>query len=152
MNCPHDQIREISTRCYAHPVSVHDENRAAHGGVCITEECVRCGRRRSRNENQGHQEIGPWGASRAERQERASRARLDLDRLLRGRPEPVTLYSQPTGQPTELSIDAEGYIVSYGHGHPAGHEIEAVAPKLWAYSRRVRRARIAADEATAGAS
>lgn len=40
------------------PVS-RDENRAAHGNVCLVETC-KCGARRRTNINQRHEERGAW--------------------------------------------------------------------------------------------
>jgi hypothetical protein len=48
---------------YSGPVSVHDQNRAAHGGITYTERC-RCGGKREVNANGRHVEYGPWGVAR----------------------------------------------------------------------------------------
>jgi hypothetical protein len=49
----------VRTVAFSGPVS-RDENRAAHGGVCHTEVCSRCGARRRVNVNGLHVEYGPW--------------------------------------------------------------------------------------------
>lgn len=45
-------------RCYSGPVS-RDENRAAHGNICIVEKCA-CGATRATNVNGVHFEQGVW--------------------------------------------------------------------------------------------
>lgn len=44
---------------FSGPVSVRDENRAAHGGICVT-QYDRRGRRRLANINGQHMETGEW--------------------------------------------------------------------------------------------
>jgi len=61
--CAHARLREISTTCYFGPVATGDkENPAAHGGVCVCDECLQCGARRSVNVNGKHVEYGGWRA------------------------------------------------------------------------------------------
>ena len=65
--CEHAHTVDVSERCYTGSVAGGDENRAAHGGICVEVECSRCGARRSENRNGGHIECGPWGPSRSQR-------------------------------------------------------------------------------------
>lgn len=58
--CDHEDTIEIATRCYTGPVSVDDQNPAAHGGICVEEECAACGSRRKYNVNGCHVEYGGW--------------------------------------------------------------------------------------------
>lgn len=53
----HKAIKSVD-RPFVGPV-VRDQNRAAHGGVCVVETC-RCGARRATNVNGSHQEEGAW--------------------------------------------------------------------------------------------
>ena len=48
----------VSERAFFEAVS-RNENRAAHGGVCIVETCS-CGATRMTNRNGRHQEVGAW--------------------------------------------------------------------------------------------
>lgn len=69
-NCTHKKTICGQDYCFAGPVAQEPythENRAAHGGICYTETCRYCGDERSVNANQMHQEVGPWGASKSER-------------------------------------------------------------------------------------
>lgn len=54
----HRVVRSVTVP-FAGPVSVKNENPAAHGGVCEVEYCE-CGAQRECNLNGGHQEIGEW--------------------------------------------------------------------------------------------
>jgi hypothetical protein len=64
--CKHTETVSGEPRCYSGAVS-RDENRAAHGGITVTRRCLTCGAERSENRNGGHEEIGEWGPSAAER-------------------------------------------------------------------------------------
>ena len=149
--CTHISVREIATTGFVGPVCHGaDENRAAHGGVTVHEECHSCGRRRSRNVNQWHEEIGAWSESREER--RALARKLDTDRraLVDARPEPRKCIRRD-GLELVLSVDAEGYLCARGDNH---HEHEAYAawstwPEAVAIAQSIRRATIAAREAAA---
>lgn len=62
--CTHERITEDDqVHGYTHSVAVHpytDENRAAHGGICVTERCRDCDATRAVLRNQGHCEYGIW--------------------------------------------------------------------------------------------
>lgn len=67
--CHHNKTHQVagSRRCFDGPVAVPpytDENPAAHGNVCVTEECERCGAQRDVNINQRHVEYSTWGQPR----------------------------------------------------------------------------------------
>lgn len=56
----HEAIPEkTETRCYSGSVNPWHENRAAHGGVTLHEECS-CGAVRAVNSNGRHAENGEW--------------------------------------------------------------------------------------------
>lgn len=78
-NCAHGTTREISADGYSGSVatSIYAENRAAHGNIDVTVECVACGARRHELINGLHIEVGPWGPTRGER-EAAARRVADL--------------------------------------------------------------------------
>lgn len=66
MKCRHPKsARSTATHCFAGPVS-RRENPAAHGGICETETCGRCGATRAANVNGRHIEQGPWATRREE--------------------------------------------------------------------------------------
>ena len=48
-----------TTRSFCGPVPGAEENRAAHGNICVCETCA-CGAQRDINANQRHEEVGPW--------------------------------------------------------------------------------------------
>lgn len=58
--CRRHRAARSKDRAYFGPVSV-DENRAAHGNICVHETCS-CGAERRRNVNGLHEEIGQWFA------------------------------------------------------------------------------------------
>ena len=62
MSCQHPSpITTGEPRCYSGPVATGpDQNRAAHGNICIQQRCPDCGRERAVNVNQRHCEYGPW--------------------------------------------------------------------------------------------
>lgn len=59
---PKHRHRPASSRVmgFTGPVSA-DENRAAHGNVCLVETC-KCGDVRRTNVNGRHREVGKWGS------------------------------------------------------------------------------------------
>jgi hypothetical protein len=105
VNCLHERVVETRTRGYAGPVS-REENRAAHGGVCITERCRECGAERSCNVNGRHHEAGPWGPTLAERQGAARAARAAVPA-----PPPPLCIDGPGYTRTRIFVDDEGMIV-----------------------------------------
>jgi hypothetical protein len=95
--CQHANVDEVkgSTRCFMHGVAVHpftDENRAAHGNICITEACQDCGAERQTLINNRHYEYSPWGPDtatvqareRAEKMAAIEAEKAEDARLLRG--------------------------------------------------------------------
>jgi len=63
--CRHAKHYQVGPdRCFngsvAHEPLTH-ENPAAHGNISWTEQCDRCGARRTVNGNQGFTEYSPWG-------------------------------------------------------------------------------------------
>lgn len=54
----HRVVRESEPYGYRGSVS-RDENRAAHGGICVTQYCS-CGAERRENSNGRHVETGVW--------------------------------------------------------------------------------------------
>jgi hypothetical protein len=69
MNCKHEHTIETRVVGYSAPVAVHpytEENPAAHGNICVTEQCTRCGADRLKNINGNHVEYGTWGPSHVE--------------------------------------------------------------------------------------
>ena len=86
MKCAHQMTSEGPAYGFSASVALRpytQENRAAHGGISCTEECVACGAQRSVNHNAGQQEHGPWGESREQREDRArlEAARIERQRL-----------------------------------------------------------------------
>jgi hypothetical protein len=76
MTCRHTRTIQVGPdRCFTGPVA-RDENRAAHGNICATYECVDCGARRAVNINGRHIEHGPFGPSRAHRDRLAREATI----------------------------------------------------------------------------
>ena len=121
-NCAHTKTNDIDTHGYTGPVAAPGhENRAAHGNVQITVECVACGARRSELHNGRHVELGPWGPSRAQREALAQRLR----RSIPDRPEPIKLYNQSTGQECLVVCDDEGMV--FGMPDAAAHALAGTA-------------------------
>lgn len=58
--------------------SSHDENRAAHGNICVIEECE-CGAERRTNVNQCHIEEGEWSGGDVAAAERRRNRKLMED-------------------------------------------------------------------------
>jgi hypothetical protein len=110
--CTHDRMRVVSTTAFAGPVA-REENRAAHGNVCVREECISCGAQRRKNVNQCHVEEGAWGPSRAERVERIQSAIRLLEARLARSPAPAPIVR---GDGLRAEIDADGCIVLNGEG------------------------------------
>lgn len=136
MSCNHTNPATISTHGYSGSVSPYDENRAAHGGVCHTEECRQCGARRRVNANGRHYEYGTWGESRAEREDRARLAAYAARALCDRRPPSVRLVRG--SESAEVTIDADGYIVTRGTARPSDAQILAAVPALVEYARELR--------------
>lgn len=137
MSCDHENVREIATRGYSGAVS-RDENRAAHGCVCVTEECKGCGSRRSVNVNQWHREEGPWGPTREERRLKAAHAR----RVARGAVAAcqVVRVTRGDGMALTLSVDSEGYICASGSLHRDA-DVDAAVRSQPVWLERAQRAR-----------
>lgn len=139
MPCSHQQTTDIRERCYTGSVSRHDENPAAHGGICVTEECTACGARRDVNINGCHQENGSWGPTRREREQRARVAEGTVRELLACRPAPITVTR---GDDTcELSIADDGFILATrGHGRPAptAAQVAVAAPAFFDAAQSLR--------------
>lgn len=140
-------IRRIGReRCYRYPVVIHDQNPAAHGDICYTEERDD-GARREVNANGHHQEIGPWGPSREARRAHAIALRRAASAM-------------PTPQPLEFAIatvriDRDGYIISTprenrGFSRAEEGAICASLPAAWiAAAKALRGAVVAAEDAEA---
>lgn len=66
MKCAHDFTRVVGRdRPYMGPVAISpytDENPAAHGGICYTEQCEHCSGWRLVNQNGFHVEFSPWSS------------------------------------------------------------------------------------------
>jgi len=139
MDCSHEKTREIEITGYSCSVS-RDENRAAHGGVCVSEECVRCGARRRRNVNGRHVEIGAWGEPRSVRGRAVAQAEAAVRAMIASRPNPARLRSS-TGGTAHVSIDRAGYLCVNGDESA----LDAV-PALVAYARELRLAVLHAEQ------
>lgn len=76
-DCTHARTAESAPRCYSNSVAEppHDENRAAHGNIEVTEMCQRCGAERLLLINGRHREVSGWHAATAEIDEQLSDAR-----------------------------------------------------------------------------
>jgi hypothetical protein len=124
--CGHTSTRIISTYAFRGPVT-REENRAAHGNVCVTDECYACGARRKRNVNRRFEEIGPWGPSRQERIAAAKEA-VRLAPI----PPPISCGD------LHAEVTEDGYILLTGP-HQAG--CERTLPADWIEAaKRLRRA------------
>lgn len=144
--CSHRRTRDLATHAYTGPVAGPrgEVNRAAHGCVCVTVECVSCGARRDENRNQWHLELGPWGPTRAARQRAAEDARTAASALAARRPAPITLTRGD--QEREVWIDCDGYLVVVGGSIP-DEAIASAAPDFLDAAQRLRRAVLAAERA-----
>lgn len=69
MKCKHKRTKTGEPRGYTGSVAIYspgrrmwlsEENRAAHGGICVTITCLDCGATRQENRNGRHVEEGPW--------------------------------------------------------------------------------------------
>ena len=144
MDCTHANIRELRTTGFTGPVNVHEENRAAHGNVCVSEECCACGSRRDRLVNGRHEEIGDWGPTRADREAAARAAERVVDALITKRPGNIAM-THASGDRAEVRIDREGYLLIDAPGaQPSGDQIAAASPALVEYARELRLAAIEA--------
>lgn len=152
-SCDHASTRDVRTTGYNYPVAVPpytDENRGAHGNVCVRVECETCGAERDELRNGVHEEVSPWGLDRVARAEVAriehaagqEAARAVLSLALKARPKPVTVRHKTDG-PVTVSIDDEGFINVRGphRGHDA--LLIALQSGLVEPAARVRRAAIA---------
>ena len=125
MKCTHASYRQVGPDCpFSGSVAVEPyECRGAHGCITYTEECSRCGARRSVNQNQRYVEVAPWGPSRDAREQAARKARAYAT---------VLVSAVPTIRRTDgvtLQMDAEGYIVT-----ALGNDVVALwrsAPPAW---------------------
>lgn len=118
--CQHDRVRQVGEpSCFSASVAVHPytgENRAAHGNIEVTEECVACGAQRQVNINQWHHEYGPFGPSRAEREAdeqhrlvAARRAKEAMeDAALQARKAEVIEVRERPGYHTQVLISVDG--------------------------------------------
>lgn len=124
MACKHETIKTIRTRCFGGSIPGAEENRAAHGNITDTDECVTCGARREENVNGRHVETGPWGPTRAQREaEEAAEARAAAAAkceaewaardLIRAVP-PIRLTSSK-GSVVTARVDNEGMICLEGY-------------------------------------
>lgn len=84
-DCTHPHRHDVAEVGFSGSVAVHPcttENRAAHGCVRTTVECLMCGARRHENRNWMHREVGPWWPHREE-QEASQRERRRHLRTIR---------------------------------------------------------------------
>lgn len=116
MDCKHTTTITLRTTCYTGPVR-RDENPAAHGGICITEECCKCGARRQVNLNGQHMEEGGWGDTRTTRLAKAQAARAKARQAI-GQIKPVTVQDAH-GRRVEVRVDDEGLLALRAHGWSA---------------------------------
>jgi hypothetical protein len=140
VSCRHTRYTDIATHCYSGSVAGPrgEENRAAHGNVCVTYECRDCGARAVANKNGRHVEWGAWGPSRAERERAALEAEYHEAQLCEQRPKPIKLLTND-GREVDVSIDGEGYLIVRGEcDHPSGEVIQQVAPQFSEYARKLR--------------
>ncbi len=146
-NCEHARTTDISEHCYTGSVAgiYGDENRAAHGGVCVTVECRSCGARRGENRNGRHVEVGAWGLTREQREAKAREAARVVSALVERRPGDVTLRSD-SGAEATVGVDREGYLVVRGAKQPDGQHIYAAVPALVDYARELRAAHVHAEK------
>lgn len=76
--CEHQNFRTLAEFAYCGSVAVYpytDENRAAHGNITETQECVDCGVTRLANVNMRHVEFSPWSGLTFIEQREAERER-----------------------------------------------------------------------------
>ena len=148
VTCAHTEWTVTDTHGFAGPVSA-DENRAAHGNVCNTERCCRCGAERRTNVNQWHREEGRWGPTLADRRAAATAARRAAREALR-LVRPITLVSASSGQRVTLRLDGEGMLC--GDALPGVVASAASSQPEWlAAAQAARRAVVAAESAERGA-
>jgi hypothetical protein len=119
--CQHTSTNIIRTRGYTAPVSVYQQNPAAHGNVEYVVECGECGARRSELHNGCHVELGPWGPDRAARKQRVERLSKKLPPL----PPPV-LIKRADGESATLTPDEEGGLVIQSSAGVSQREQEAL--------------------------
>jgi hypothetical protein len=100
--CSHTKTKVISEKCFSGSVS-KNQNPAAHGNVCYTEECLYCGLQRDVNVNQNHVEKGSWKES---PDSERIRNQLQLIRSAPPIPEPVMIGSH------YAEVDEEGFILT----------------------------------------
>lgn len=89
-DCKHTPVRIGNDRAFTGSVAVQpytEENPCAHGNITFTEECTRCGAQRSVNVNGRHREYGPYGPTRARRDDlerrEAARKRNEQESMAR---------------------------------------------------------------------
>lgn len=136
-HCPHLATRDVRTRCYTGSVA-REENRAAHGNICVTVECIGCGAARLELRNGRHEELGPWGPSRAER-EHAHREAL---RLVPPAPAAVVLTLGDDRVYVEQDDDGMVSICTSGLAltPDVDQAIIAALPQQWVARAKARRA------------
>jgi hypothetical protein len=137
MYCKHNRRKELGDYGFCGPVAEPgNENPAAHGCVCVEEECVVCGARRVVNVNGRHREEGPWGPDRATRQVDARQKRALADRLIAAIP--TLVHSSGA----TVRLDRDGMAVS-------SMDLERTGlPSAWLEAaREARRAVLEAERA-----
>jgi hypothetical protein len=148
-DCNHARMNQVGReRCYMGSVAVEPytaSNPAAHGNIEVTEECARCGAQRRTLINGRHEEHGPFGPSRAEREREESRAQLAAEETERRRADAIRRAEDMIGSVGELAVrnvflrlDRGGYVVV-----PANVEWADIAPDVIAtpWFRRAQQAR-----------
>ena len=128
-NCLHTSHHQIAEAGYRGSVA-RDENRAAHGNVCVTDECLACGARRARLINGRHEEAGTWGPDAACRRAAAINARRQATRAIAAVP------AIRLGE-SHLTVDEDGMIcVDGGPWDGAAYPAPAAWLRLAEVARR----------------
>lgn len=150
VKCSHARTKSGSINGYTGSVAVHpytDENRAAHGGITYTVECLDCGARRRENTNGLAIEVSPWRGSRAGRREDVARLRRELD-AARNACDPAVVR-RSDGREVSVVVEEDGMATVQGV-HDTGEipQIIASLSSEWhAAAVRVRTAYLAVQDA-----
>ena len=93
------------------------ENRAAHGHITVTVECLDCGARRLENRNQIHLEASSWWNEREDAAERVADARRAEEK----QNAEILTIRKAYGQSGDIVQEAECCVLSF-----QGHSLEVV--------------------------
>jgi transcription elongation factor Elf1 len=122
--CNHENFKVTKLAPFLREVSIYpytQENRAAHGNITETQECLSCGATRTVNVNQLHMEYSPWGESAEEKRQHLEKiAREELEKKQKMEADPKTVRHPKYGTGRVIEKDtihpAPALKIDFGQG------------------------------------